>query len=82
MTDEEPKEAADLKLCCGVKLVRNTKGVGHIVERYECKYCGDIYSPYLGTIYSKGGTRHIKYSDAKVADCLEGQITWIREEKP
>ena len=68
----------DMK-CCGVKLTRCTKGIGHLVERHECVKCGEKYQPFLLTEATGGG---IKRVDAKVADCLESQITWIQEEQP
>jgi len=74
-------ELEKVKRCCGVKLKRCTKGFGHIIERYECAKCGDMYQPFTSTLSLREGIRYIKYIDAKVADCLEGEITWIREEK-
>lgn len=74
----------EVKMCCGAKLIRTTKGIGDLVERYECAKCGGTYSPYLSTIYSKGGKNHIKYEDIKLKDIkledyLMGGITWFKE---
>jgi len=63
--------------CCNIKVTRSTKGFGHLVERYECAKCGGMWSPFFLTLSAEGIS---KYNDVKVADYLESQITWLKEQ--